>query len=457
MRLRPGKLIRPLLGVLLVALLATAVGAAAAPQKPSPEPFFPNAGDRGYNALHYHLRLVYSQAGTIKAVLTMRARARARLHQVKLDLDGLDVGTVKVDGGGERFGRGRDKLVVHLLDPIPQGQSFKLTVFYSGRPRTVVDEDGSSEGWYPTADGALAVGEPEGTAAWIPCNNVPRDKASFAADLIVPEGLTAVSNGRLVKVDREAGRTSFQWEEAAPMATYLAVADIGRGKLVHQTLAGHPSWTILDPKLAPRSRRVLAHLPEIIRFESRLYGPYPFETAGSIVDDAPELGYALETQSRPIYPYVPDLTTVVHETAHQWFGDSVSLKRWPNIWLNEGFATWTEWYYAEQHGRRSAAAIFHKLYRVPAAKTDFWNPPTGRPGKPKHLFGTSVYVRGAMTLEALREKVGTKPMLKTLRRWAISHRHANGDSEEFIALAERVTGKGLGPFFKRWLFTPGKP
>jgi aminopeptidase N len=154
---------------------------------------------------------------------------------------------------------------------------------------------------------------------------------------------------------------------------------------------------------------------------------------------------------------VPDVTTVVHETAHQWFGDSVGLKRWPNIWLNEGFATWTEWYYAERHGRRSAHAIFNRLYRVPASNTKFWNPPSGHPGTPAHLFGPSVYVRGAMALEALRLKIGTKPMLQVLRRWAVSHRYGNGDIEEFIALAEEVSDKDLGPFFQRWLYRRGKP
>jgi hypothetical protein len=241
------------------------------------------------------------------------------------------------------------------------------------------------------------------------------------------------------------------------MSTYLAVVDIGRGQLLHQTTAGHPSWTFLDSALAARSRRVLAHLPEIIDFESGLYGSYPFAAAGSIVDDAEGLGYALETQDRPIYPYVPDLTTVVHETAHQWFGDSVGLKRWPDIWLNEGFATWTEWYYAERHGGRSAAAIFRKLYRVPASNEKFWNPPSARPGLPKHMFGTSVYVRGAMTLQALREKIGTKALLKTLRLWATGHRHGSGSTGEFLGLAEIVSDHNLGALFHRWLFAPGKP
>jgi hypothetical protein len=241
------------------------------------------------------------------------------------------------------------------------------------------------------------------------------------------------------------------------MSSYLAVLDIGRGRLVKSGSERLPSWTLVDPRMERRSRLVLAELPRIIRFEGRLLGGYPFDSAGSIVDFAPRLGYALESQSRPIYAFVPDVTTVVHETAHQWFGDSVGLKRWPNIWLNEGFATWMQWYYAERHGRRSAHAIFNRLLRVPASDKAFWNPPPGHPGSPKFLFAQSTYVRGAMALEALRLQVGTKPMLRMLRAWAEEHRYGNGDIEEFTALAGRISGQNLGPLFHRWLYKRGKP
>jgi hypothetical protein len=241
------------------------------------------------------------------------------------------------------------------------------------------------------------------------------------------------------------------------MSTYLAVLDIGRGRLVRGKAGAEPTWTLVDPRLAQGSRRVLAALPEVVGFEARLFGGYPFDSAGSIVDYAPALGYALETQSRPIYAFVPDLTTLVHETAHQWFGDAVGIETWPQIWLNEGFATWTEWYYAERHGGRSAHAIFKRLLRVPASNKGFWNPPSGRPTSAKQLFDPSIYIRGAMALQALREKIGTKPMLRLLRRWVTEHRYGNGTTAEFTLLAERVSLQDLERFFGRWLYRRGKP
>jgi aminopeptidase N len=422
------------------------------------EPFFPHAGNSGYDASYYEVELKYkAKTRAVDARATMYAFPAQRLNRLSLDFVGPRVEEVLVNNEKARFSRHRGKLVVLPKRTVPEGESFTVTVSYSGVPPTITDPDGTKEGWYPTDDGVLAVGEPQGTAAWIPCNNVPADKATFDFIITVPERLKAVANGRRHRVSRRGDLTTYGWREGRPMSPYLAVLDIGRGKIVGGTVQGGPAYTLIDPRLAKASRPVLAELPEIVGFESRIYGGYPFSSAGSIVDYAPKLGYALETQSRPIYPYVPDLTTVVHETAHQWFGDSVGLKRWPEIWLNEGFATWTEWYYAERHGRRSAETIFNRLYRVPASNEKFWNPPSAHPGTAKHLFGPSVYIRGAMALEALRLKIGTKPMLRLLRDWAAEHRYGSGTIGEFIDLAEKTSGHDLDPFFQRWLYQRGKP
>jgi aminopeptidase N len=443
---------------LLVLLAAGLIWAAAATAADAPaEPFFPRSGSRAYDATHYDVRLAYRPAaGSLDAKTTIEAIARRRLRRFSLDLIGLWVTRVSVDGEAARFRRGRDKLTITPETPPAAGDPFTLVIHYQGRPRRVIDPDGSSEGWNRTPDGAVAVGEPVGTAAWIPCNNALFDKASFSFHLTVPERLKGVANGRLLGVTREGAHRTFDWRETQPMAPYLAVVDIGLGNLVRTEIGGVPSWTMVDPALAKGSRPALDKLPEVVHFEAALFGPYPFDALGSIVDAA-KLEYALETQTRPIYAFAPDLTTVVHETAHQWFGDSVGLKRWPNIWLNEGFATWTEWYYAERHGGRAAAQTFRRLYRVPASNRGFWEPPSGHPGQAKNLFATSTYVRGAMALEELRIKIGTPKMLKVLRRWATGHRYGSADIDQFVALAEQVSGRELGPLFKRWLYQRGKP
>jgi aminopeptidase N len=382
--------------------------------------------------------------------------ARQGLTRFSLDLYCLHVSEVTVDGEAASFARGRGKLRVQPARRIARGSPFEVLVAYEGRPRRVIDPDGSSEGWNRTDDGALAVGEPVGTAAWIPCNDTLVDKASFNLKITVPAGLKAVSNGHLLRIEREPGLRAFVWRESRPMAPYLALLDVGRGRLVKTRADDLPAWTLVDPRYAEH-QRALQSLPEAIRFLSSIYGPYPFEAAGSVVDFAPRLGYALETQTRPIYAFAPDVTTLVHETAHQWFGDSVGLRTWPQIWLNEGFATWSQWFYQERHGGPTVAQTFKRLYATPASDTRFWDPPSGHPGTPEHLFGSSVYARGGLALQALRAQIGTGALLKAMRRWATEHRYGNGTIAEFEALAEEVSGQSLKPLFKRWLYTPGKP
>ncbi|HVV91278.1 MAG TPA: M1 family metallopeptidase [Solirubrobacterales bacterium] len=445
--------------VVPLAAFVLAVGAAttaAAPKRPS-EPFFPRSGNRGYDVEHYDVSLGYQpRSGMLTARDVVEARATTGLSRFSLDLDGLKVTSAGVDGEAAEYGRGRGKVKIVPATPIAKGEAFTVELRYQGVPRKVTDPDGSTEGWYRTEDGAVAVGEPVGTAAWLACDDAPRDKASLDIQISVPAGVKAVSNGTLVSRREVDRRVRWSWSEPRPMASYLALVDIGKGKLLHGHVGKLPTWTLVDPKLAKASRPALDSLPEIIRWESHLYGPYPFAAAGSVVDVA-RLGYALETQSRPIYAGAPDRTTVVHETAHQWFGDSVGLERWPDIWLNEGFATWTQWYFAERHGGRTAQQVFAELYRTPAAATGFWDPPPGHPGQAKNLFAVSTYVRGTMTLQALRDKIGTHDLLRVLRTWATEHRYGHGDIEEFVALVDRVSGGHLRGFFHRWLFERGKP
>ncbi|MGV9572655.1 M1 family aminopeptidase, partial [Streptomyces nigra] len=182
----------------------------------------------------------------------------------------------------------------------------------------------------------------------------------------------------------------------------------------------------------------------------------PFRAAGAIVDHAPDVGYALETQTRPLYDSAPDLATLVHESAHQWFGDSVSLTTWKDIWLNEGFATYAEWLYGEQHGGDTAQKSFDTLYARPASD-ELWAFPPADPGSGANIFGTPVYARGAMVLHELRRAVGDKTFLRILRAWATKHRDGHGTTAQFVKLAEATSGKRLDGLFRTWLFTEGKP
>ena len=165
------------------------------------------------------------------------------------------------------------------------------------------------------------------------------------------------------------------------MAPYLTTITLGKFAVTTGRAGGIPTYVAVDPSQVAASAPVLRRLPEMVAFLQDLYGPYPFETVGAIVDDAPDVGYALETQTKPVFDRAPDETTLLHELSHQWYGDAVTLRQWPDIWLHEGFATWSEWIWAERHGGPSAKQRFDELAATPASDEDFWNPPPGDPGE----------------------------------------------------------------------------
>ena len=447
--------------VALAALLtaagpATAAGTAGAPG--AGDPYFPLSGNGGYDVRHYDLTLGYDPATRHldgRAVVT--ARTTRPLTRFDLDLDGLKVTGVTVDHRRAAFHRTGQELVVTPRRPLRAGREFRVTVDYGGTPRPVTDPDGSPDGWIPTDDGAFVAGEPQGAMTWFPANGHPTDKASFDFTLTVPRGRTAVANGILLGQRSHHGRTTFRWRQSEPMAAYLATATVGTFRVERYTTRdGVEVYNAVDPREAAEAAPVLGKLPSVLDWESGLFGPYPFRAAGAVVDRAPQVGYALETQTRPLYDAAPDLGTLVHESAHQWFGDSVSLTRWQDIWLNEGFATYAEWLYTEQHGGRSARQAFEALYATPAGK-DLWAFPPADPGGGEHIFETPVYARGAMALHKVRTAVGDRAFFRILRAWAGGHRHGHGTTAAFERLCERESGKDLSGVFRTWLHTGGKP
>ncbi|WP_406010722.1 M1 family metallopeptidase [Streptomyces sp. NBC_00637] len=447
--------------VALAALLTAAGPATAAGPTGTAgvgDPYFPLAGNGGYHVTHYDLTLRYDP-GTRhldgKAVLT--ARATRRLTRFDLDFQGLKVTGLTVDHVKAAHKRAGQELVVTPRRALRKGERFQVAVTYDGTPGPVTDPDGSLDGWIPTDDGAFVAGEPQGAMTWFPANNHPRDKSSYDFTLTVPADRAAVANGVLLGKRTANGRTTFRWRQSEPMAAYLATATVGKFQVEQYTTRdGIKVYDAVDPREATAAAPVLRQLPSVLDWESGLFGPYPFRAAGAIVDHAPDVGYALETQTRPVYDQAPSLSTLVHESAHQWFGDSVSLTSWKDIWLNEGFATYAEWLYAEQHGGASAQKTFDALYARPA--TDgLWAFPPGDPGSGANIFGTPVYARGAMTLHVLRTTVGDRAFFRILRAWAAGHRYGHGTTAQFERLAERESGRDLGALLRTWLYGRGKP
>ncbi len=420
------------------------------------DPFFPLAGNGGYDVGNYALRLDYRPATKVlTGRATITARATQNLDRFDLDLRGFAISRLDVNGRPAAYRRAGQELIITPKNRLRAGLPFVVQVDYAGVPEVITDPDDSIEGWVPTDDGAFVVDEPQGSPGWYPVNDNPRDKATYDITVTVPKGLTAMGNGVLVAQRTFGGSSTFSWREHFPMAPYLATASVGKFDLTQYKVGRIPAYVAVDSSLG--NRAVLDKLPSIVNFYASIYGPYPFDAVGAVVDNAPDVGYALETQTKPSFDSMPDEATLAHELSHQWFGDSVTLKEWPDIWLHEGFATWSEWIWSEHNGETSAHDTFEDLYSTPATDTDFWSPPPADPGDPANLFGGPVYERGGMTLQALREKIGDRTFFRLLRDWLAQHRYGTITTPEFIRLAERESGKNLRHFFDVWLYQPTKP
>jgi aminopeptidase N len=453
--LRPLRLTAVLLALSALVLPSTAAAQLSVGSSGLGDEYFPLAGNGGYDVDHYILRLQYAPAtDVLQGHVTVRATATESLSRFNLDFRGFDIDALSVDDRAAAFVRDGQELIVTPQRPLVAGREFTVDVKYDGVPEIVVDPDESIEGWIPTDDGAFVVNEPQGSPGWYPANDNPRDKATFDFRVTVPRGNVALANGTLEGVRTVGDRATWRWRQDEPMAPYLATATNGQFETDFFELEdGLPVYIAVDRP--ERTGANFARIPQAIELFTETYGPYPFSAAGGIADNAGFVGYALETQTKANYANEPGASTVVHEVAHEWFGNAVTPVEWRDIWLNEGFARWSEWYFTERTGGATAAATFRTNY---ASRTDaYWTRPPADLGGPEFLFADPAYRRGAMTLQALRETIGEADFFALLRTWYAENRYGNVTTADFIETAERVSGEELSPFFQAWLFGTTRP
>jgi aminopeptidase N len=427
------------------------------------DPYYPRYGNGGYDVQHYDLAVRYGPARNhLRGVATIEAVSTQTLTCFSLDLVGLTVHVITVDGSPATWSRTDHELLVTPPQPVPPGNAFTIVATYDGVPRTFqIPDFGVPAGFMATRDGAIVAGEPEAATAWFPVNDHPVDRASYTFRVTVPTGYDVVANGVRESRTTIGGWTTHVWQADDPMASYLATIDIGDWKMrFRQTETGLPIIDAVDPDVYDDVKASLRREPEIVSFLESQFGPYPFGSVGAIVPDSRKLAFALETQTRPVYsryffPFGGDFV-IVHELAHQWFGDLVAVDRWQHVWLNEGFATYAEWLWNEHEGFATPQEILESLWHDIGPRSSFWWVVVGDPGV-ADLFDGAVYLRGAMTLQALRNEVGDDAFWTILHSWTEMNAFGTGTTEEFIALSEQLSGQDLGNLFDLWLFTPSRP
>ncbi|MCI3238997.1 M1 family metallopeptidase [Streptomyces spinosisporus] len=454
-------------GALAAASLMLAIPASAASHSPGApgigDPYYPAYGNGGYDVSHYDLRLKYQPAtDELSGTATILAKMTQDLSSFDLDFL-LDVSEVRVNGAKASFTTsGQHELVVTPKKPLDKGTSITVVVRYSGVPSTKSAYGFST--WHRTPDGAVAADEPEAAWWWYPSNDHPLDKATYDVSVAVPNGTQAISNGTLQSTRSQLGSTRYNWRQNKPQATYLTTLAVGKFDITTSTSEGGvPVVNAYSKDLGDNdgaARASIERTGELVDWLSGYFGPYPFNSAGGYVPNT-TTGYALETQTRVYYSPKQfangaNSSLVVHELAHQWYGDSVSLKGWKNIWLNEGFASYAQWLWSEHEGEGTTQELADYVYASHPADDPFWTVKPGDPG-PDHQFDDAVYDRGALAIQALRNAVGDDAFFAILKGWPQEHAYGNASIADFQAYAEKVSGKSLGALFDVWLFQPVKP
>jgi aminopeptidase N len=424
------------------------------------DPDFPLLGNGGYDAQHYTLDLEADvETNTLSGTVTMTALLTEDVRTFNLDFaSNFDISLVTLNGQAVNWDRKEHELtIVPLETPLTAGDQIEVGVTYIGQPQPVHTIAFPVElGWMDYGTGVYVADEPDGAASWYPVNDHPLDKATYTLRITVPKPYIVAANGVLTDTIDNGETTTYVWEEHNPMASYLVT--VGIDDFTVQTAEGPdglPIRNYFPPDIADQAAAVFAPTADMIAFYSDTFGPYPFEAYGVVVADV-DLPFALETQTLSLFArswleYGGGLEeAVAHELAHQWFGDSVSLSRWGDVWLNEGFATYASWLWFEhQSGSQTLNNIVVQTYQSLLQHGGDLTPPGDPPAD--DLFNTSVYYWGALTLHALRLEVGDAAFFEILRTYYKRYQYGDATTEDFIAVAEEISGKDLGDFFDNWL------
>jgi aminopeptidase N len=427
------------------------------------DPYVGDFGNGGYDVESYDLALDWDPASTrLDGVTTIEAAATQGLTAFNLELTGFDVASVEVDGKSADFVRAADELTITPSAPIALGDDFTTVVAYAGTPidnEFTASDVGRPSGWHTRNEFVYIAGEPLSASTFHPSNDHPSDKASFTYRITAPSGLTVAANGTLEDTMVEGDRTTWTFVQPDPQTTYLTTLVIGDFTVVDDgaSQSGVPVRNVFDTDLATEVGPIFDAQPAMIDAFEALFGPYPFEVYGSVVVND-SFGGALETQTLSIFGadvlgFGNAQAIVAHELAHQWFGNHVSVERWEDIWLNEGFATYGEalWEEAADPDFSYENWIRRLLLAGPALERHVQDP------GPRELFGIQVYLRGGFTLHALRVRVGDDVFFDILRTWNERFGGSSATTDDFQLLAEELSGDELDQFFDDWLRTDELP
>jgi aminopeptidase N len=460
-------------------LASLVFGLAPAHAAPVPRPgsagagdrLFPGLGNGGYDVRQYKLALTYPTSEpqqTISGRVTLRARATQSLSRFNLDFAGDTVSAVRVNDAPADFLHVGEELEITPRRQLRDGRGFHVKVDFISHVAALPPQNPLPSGWFTTPAGSITAAQPDRAHDIFPANDHPGDKSSYRFRLDVPAGVTAVANGVLTGRHTRGGRTVWAYRQRHPMASQLIQLAVGDLDVVPRGRArGVPLRGVTARSVTDAVEPALARTPDHLAWLVDRVGRYPFDVYGLLVTDR-VLIFALETQTLSLHSrflfdtfgpaeYEP---IMLHELAHQWFGDSVAIETWSDLWLSEGHATWYEQTYSEEAFGTDFVAFIRNAYE----NGDRWRADFGPVALPARsdlrLFSPNVYDGGALVLYALRQVIGDRTFRELERRWARSFAGESAGTEDFLAFASKVAHRDLTAFLREWLYgtkTPPMP
>lgn len=413
----------------------------------------------GYNVSFYHLQLtIQPETQTIAGTLIMEAHAEVnQLTEVRLDFY-ANMMVTQVGESAVSFSRAGDVLVLSLDRPYNSGEAFRVRVNYKGTP---IFTGFASFSFMQHSTGLIiaSLSEPYYARTWWPCKDTPADKAdSLYMDISVPENLVAISNGALQSTTTANGLATFYWRHRYPITTYLVSVAISNYARIDNTYTFSDGTTMplpyfVFPQALDVAKQELADTPDMLDYFNAVFGDYPFKKEKYGMAQF-AWGGGMEHQTITSLGSFGDYL-VAHELAHQWWGNMISPSTWSDIWLNEGFATYSEALYA---GHRGGAPAYHDYMQ----RLDQNFPGTvivTDTTALSSIFSSTVYRKGAWVLHMLRGQIGEDNFFELLRRYGsdVRFRYSNATTSAFQNLAEEISGQDLNWFFEQWLRREGRP
>ena len=433
----------------------------AAVSKPVEDSVYPSKGDPGVDALHYDLALGWTpDADTLTAVETLVFRATADADHVQLDLaEPLHVSSVTLDGEDVDYRHDGKDLVVAA--PVTGDRRYTLVVHYAGVPEPVpaptTREDLSQLGWTVDARHQVwTMQEPYGAYSWYAVNDQPSDKALYSFTIAAPAPMVGVANGRLTSREQRHGDTVTTWSLDEPASSYLVTIAIGDLRMTKDRSADGVPISYWTPRSAPPDTvERLRETPAALAWLEQRLGPFPFSSLGILIVDSQS---GMETQTMITLgnsDYATSPEVLVHEIAHQWYGDEVTPADWRDVWMNEGMALYLQGVWQAEHDGQSVDDLM-----------DYWatlEPQMRREAGPPadydpNMFGSqNIYFGPALMWHELRHKVGDEEFWSLVRAWPRAHDDGNASYADLTAWWSQRTGMDLKPFFDLWLLSRTSP